>query len=175
MVAALIFPPLASLAWTTANSEVDGGNDVSQVYGSLMERICRLEMGSTYQEMGLGETSSARLRKAGDRDIPVEFSLCLHDCLQSPSRSHNQRSGNLLWCTSQSAVSVSFAAPMAPVNPALVALRGRMVLACGLAMGVPILLTPGGGELVYQVTPELPPAVLIPRRLSGADGRLNYN
>ncbi|WP_375056773.1 fimbrial protein [Zobellella sp. DQSA1] len=187
LIPVLLLFPLAAPAGAADNWEVDGANGVLRVHGTLTEGACRLDMGSAYQEVELGATSSARLRRAGERGEPVAFALRLHDCLRGPSRSRDPHGGNLLWDASQPAVSVSFVAPADPDNPALVRVAGVSGLGLRLSdgrgrdvrlggRGAPALLTPGHNELVYQVAPERTAAALVPGAYRArVEFRLDYD
>lgn len=147
------------------NWAVEGANGTLWVQGALTESACRLEMGSTRQDIGLGEIGTGQLQQAGDRARPVTFELRLKDCLRSPAGSRDVRTGGLIWANEQPAVTVSFRATHDADNPQLVKAQG--VSGMGLRMedaqgrdvrlgsrGAPLLLMPGQNTLSYTVAPE---------------------
>lgn len=152
-------------ACSADNWNVDGANGVLRVHGALTESACRLDMVSAWQEIALGDTGTGRLREIGSRGTPVAVQLRLEDCLPGPSRNRDNRTGNLLWSSSQPAVSVSFIAPADADNPQLVMVQGAGGLALRVmdplgrevrlgSRGAPLLLTPGQNTLTYTVAPE---------------------
>ncbi|WP_426509625.1 fimbrial protein [Serratia proteamaculans] len=169
------------------NWNIDGANGVLHVRGALTESACWLEMPSAWQDIWLGETGTAKLARFGDRGTPVAVQLHLRDCLRSPAKNRDLRSGNVLWSTAQPAVSVSFVAPADADNPQLVKVRGASGVALRLTdalgrdvrlgeRGAPLLLTPGQSVLNYRVMPERTRAPLQAGAYSAhVDFRLSYD
>ena len=164
---------LVSGARAADNWQVEGTNGVLRVRGELTEGACRLEMDSADQSIALGSTPSAALVRAGDRGVPVALQLRLRDCLQSPARNRDERSGNLLWSAQQPAVAVRFVAPADADNPQLVKVYGatgiglRMTDERGgdIRLGSRGALRPlavGQSALHYRVMPERTGAPLLP-------------
>lgn len=186
-VGAVLILLLASQAQAADNMPVDGASGVLRVRGALTESACRLVMTSAYQTVQLGETGTGRLQAMGDRGTPVVVTLQLKDCLRSPAKNRDERTGSVLWSTHQPAVSVSFAAPADVNNPQLVQVRGASGL--GLRMtdnqgqdirlgsrGAPLLLTPGQDVLNYTLVAERTGAPLQAGAYSAhLDFRLNYD
>lgn len=192
--AALMVPLVLSTVWALLpsaqaadNWNIDGANGVLHVRGALTESACRLEMPSAWQDIWLGETGTAKLARFGDRGTPVAVQLHLRDCLRSPAKNRDLRSGNVLWSTAQPAVSVSFVAPADADNPQLVKVRGASGVALRLTdalgrdvrlgeRGAPLLLTPGQSVLNYRVMPERTRAPLQAGAYSAhVDFRLSYD
>ncbi|ALL40478.1 fimbrial protein (plasmid) [Serratia marcescens] len=154
------------------NWAVEGGNGILYVHGALTESACRLEMSSARQDIALGETGAGRLRTIGARGEPIRFELRLADCLHSPARSDDVRTGSMTWANNQPAVTVSFRAVRDADNPQLVKAQGVSGLGLRLenaqgedvrlgSLGKPLLLMPGQNTLSYTITPERTPAELI--------------
>ncbi|HHK8152454.1 TPA: fimbrial protein [Serratia marcescens] len=169
------------------NGNVDGANGVLHVRGALTESACRLDMASTYQDVWLGETGTARLAQVGAQGTPVRVQLRLQDCLRSPANNRDDSSGNRLWNAHQPAVSVSFIAPADADNPQLIAVRGASGLALRMqdplgrdirlgSRGAPLMLAVGQDTLEYVITPERTRTPLLAGAyLAHVDFRLNYD
>ncbi|MFL4423840.1 fimbrial protein [Serratia marcescens] len=164
---------LVSGAHAADNWQVEGAHGVLRVRGELTEGACRLEMDSADQSIALGSTPSAALTRAGDRGVPVALQLRLWDCLRSPARNRDERSGNLLWSAQQPAVSVSFIAPADADSPQLVKVYGatgvglRITDALGGdirlgSRGAALPLAVGQSALNYRVAAERTAAPLVP-------------
>ncbi|MBH2664928.1 type 1 fimbrial protein [Serratia ureilytica] len=162
---------LATLLWllpaaqAVDNWDVEGANGVLYVEGSLTESACRLEMDSARQDIRLADVATGQLAQAGERGTPVAFELRLRDCLRSPARSRDERTGALSWMPDQPAVRVSFRAPADADNPQLVKARGVSGLGLRIldghgrdvrlgSRGEPLWLLPGSNALSYKVAPE---------------------
>ncbi|CAI1194557.1 fimbrial protein [Serratia liquefaciens] len=169
------------------NWEVAGANGTLYVHGALTESACRLEMSSAHQDIGLGDTGTARLKALGAQGTPVAFELRLKDCLRTSTSLRDSRSGALTWAPNQLAVTVSFSAPSDLDDPQLV--RAQGVSGLGLRLldnrgqdvrlgshGEPLFLKPGQSSLTYTVRPERTKAPLVAGAYRAAvDFRLNYD
>ncbi|HBV9912364.1 TPA: type 1 fimbrial protein [Klebsiella aerogenes] len=144
---------------------VDGETAVLNIYGSLTESPCRLEMSSTWQAVDMGNVAAGKLEKAGERGRAVPVALRLRDCQSVNGRNRDDRSGSLLWSHEQSGVQVRVTAPADSVNPQLFAVRGTSGLALRLkdAFGrdvlpgersAPLLLNPGQDTLTWTLITE---------------------
>lgn len=177
--------PLASA--TPDNWDVEGEHGELHVFGALTEGACRLDMTSAYQQIELGETPNARLRRVGAQGTPVTFRLQLRDCVRLGGRQRDVRFGNVTWDALQPVMTVSFVAPADLDTPALVQTRG--VSGVGLRLrdaegrdirlgdrGAPRFITPASDELLYTVTPERTRAPLTTGSYRAVvDFRLNYD
>lgn len=168
------------------NWAVEGANGTLYVHGALTESTCWLDMTSSRQDIALGDSSTGRLQRAGDRGKPVGFELKLTDCLRSPAGSLDTRTGSTVWADNQPAVTVSFRATRDADNPQLVKAHGVTGLGLRLldsegqdvrlgSLGKPLLLTPGQNSLRFTVTPERTAANLVAGYYQAtADFRLSY-
>ncbi|OKB66580.1 hypothetical protein BHU62_11965 [Serratia marcescens] len=147
------------------NWDVEGEHGELHVFGALTEGACRLDMASTFQQVEVGETPNARLRKVGNLGTPVTFRLQLRDCVRSGGRQRDLRTGSTTWDALQPVMQVSFVAPADVDTPSLVQVKG--VTGIGLRIrdgqerdirlgdrGAPQFVTPANDALVYTVTPE---------------------
>ncbi|MEI9743871.1 fimbrial protein [Enterobacter ludwigii] len=177
---------LLPLSHAVDNWEVEGVNGSLYVHGALIESACRLEMTSSRQDIALADTSTGRLQKVGERGEPVGFELRLTDCIRSPARSTDVRSGGMLWSANQPAVTVTFLATGDENNPQLVKAHGVSGLGLRLldtegedvrlgSRGKPLILTPGQNTLRYTVVPERTSANLVAGYyLATVDFHLSY-
>ena len=142
-----------------------------EVYGSLTESACRLEMESLHQTIELGNTDSAKLLHPGDRATPVTFKLMLKECVRGRSAVRDPRTGALTWSSMQPAVSVYFSGNSDADVPEYVQVKGTGGLALRLSdshgrllplnqRAIPLLLSPGQDQLSWTVTPVRTPAPL---------------
>lgn len=161
----------AANAKAVDNWGVEGANGTLQVYGSLTESACRLEMDSQRQDIRLGNTDTAKLSQPGDRGTPVKFQIRLKDCVRGPSSARFTRTGNVTWSSMQPAVSVYFFGPSDADAPDYVQVKGAGGLALRLTdnhgrllplnqRSKPLLLSPGQDQLFYSVTPVRTSAAL---------------
>lgn len=170
LMAGLIFStsPMAADNWKT-----EGAHGQIYVTGALLAGACGLRMDSEAQDIWLGETSTATLRRAGDEGTSVPVELHLTGCLPVAASSVDSRTGNRTWSHGEPAVSVSFYAPVAPEMPAFILANGVSGLAVHLrdAAGktvrlnernAPSLVYPGDNTLRYTLTPVRTPAPLLP-------------
>lgn len=161
-----------ALAEVNDHRLVDGDHGQLYVHGSLTESACRLDMDSAWQDVELGTTSTAELKKMGDQGNTVRVVIRLEDCISSPASVRDAWSGDLIWSLEQPAVTVSFLAPGEISNPVLVKVNGVNGLALRLTdkynrdvrpggEGHPLLLEPGSNSLSYNITPERTAAPLV--------------
>ena len=171
-------PLLAGLMFSTGamaadNWKTEGAHGQIYVSGALLAGACGLRMDSEAQDIWLGETSTASLRRAGDEGTSVPVELHLTGCLPVAAASLDRRTGNMVWSHAEPAVSVSFYAPVAPDMPAFILADGVSGLAVRLrdATGktvrlnernAPSLVYPGDNILRYTLTPVRTPAPLLP-------------
>ncbi|MBL0877035.1 type 1 fimbrial protein [Serratia ureilytica] len=165
------------------NWEVEGANGVLYVHGSLAVNACRLEMDSVRQDIALGEVTTGRLTKLGDRGTPVQFELRLRDCLNARAASRDERTGMLSWAEDQPAVRVSFKAPGDKDDPHLVKVAGASGFGLRLldqygrdarlgSRGAPLWVKPGTDVLTYTIIPE---RTLSPLRAGAYQARIDFN
>ncbi|WP_434638723.1 fimbrial protein [Klebsiella sp. I138] len=163
---------LAAAPLNAADDRVDGSDGLLHVHGTLTESACRLAMESAWQEVDMGNTATASLKRPGDRGEPVRVAIRLEDCLPSPSSIRDAWSGDLLWSRDMPSVTVSFVAPGERFQPGLVSVSGTNGLALRLSdrlhrdvrlnsEGHPLLLDPGGNTLFYYIAPERTAAPLV--------------
>lgn len=177
-----------AMAQTKPDSwDQDGEHGVVHVTGALTEGTCVLDMASEYQEVQLGETATALLRKPGNQGTPVIFHLQLRDCLRTGGWSRDRRTDTLTWDSLQPVVTVSFVAPADADVPSLIGTTG--VTGIGLLLQdsrhrvirlggreVPQFTSTASDELVYTVTPVRTPSPLTPGSYRATvDFRLNYD
>nr|WP_314424085.1 fimbrial protein [uncultured Erwinia sp.] len=166
-----LLTPISSPVLAADNWKTEGMNGVIHVHGSLMESSCRLATSSAWQDIEIGNVSTARLQHIGDRGTPVKIELKLEDCASSASRMSDSDTGNVTWSRSQPSVSVSFQAPMDADNPQLIKVSGAGGLGLRLkdmlgrdvrvgGHGTPLQLTPGKNQLIYTIVPERTRATL---------------
>lgn len=188
VVAPLVLTALSPLASANPdNWEVEGEHGELHVYGALTEGACRLDMASTFQQVEVGETPNARLRRVGNLGTPVTFRLQLRDCVRLGGRQRDLRTGSTTWDALQPVMQVSFVAPADVDTPGLVQVKG--VSGIGLRIrdsqgrdirlgdrGGPQFVTPANDALVYTVTPERTKAPLTTGSYRAVmDFRLNYD
>lgn len=163
---------LAAAPLNAADDRVDGSDGLLHVHGTLTESACRLAMESAWQEVDMGNTATASLKRPGDRGEPVRVAIRLEDCLPAPSSIRDAWSGDLLWSRDMPSVTVSFVAPGERFHPGLVSVSGTNGLALRLtdrlhrdvrlnSEGHPLLLDPGGNTLFYYIAPERTAAPLV--------------
>jgi type 1 fimbria pilin len=169
------------------NWDVEGAHGELHVFGALTEGACRLDMTSAFQQVELGNTANARLRRVGNQGTPVTFRLQLRDCVRLGGRQRDVRTGSVTWDAMQPVMTVSFVAPADPDTPVLVQVRG--VSGIGLRIrdakgrdirlgdrGAPRFVTPANDELLYTVIPERTKAPLsLGDYRAVVDFRLNYD
>lgn len=161
----LFFFPLTTQAGRDGWN-VDGEHGELHVNGYLTEAACRLDMISEFQEVELGNTSTADLAHPGGEGKPVAFQIRLRDCLRTQSNQRDSRSGNLVWSANQPVVSVAFLAAADVDDPTLVRVNGISVSGVGLKLmddryrmqrlgswNTPQFIDPGQDELTYYATP----------------------
>ncbi len=147
------------------NWNVEGEHGELQVFGTMTESACRLDMTSAWQAVDLGNIALPELAQVGDQGTPVAVVLKLRDCIRGPAEGLDRRTGTRTWDAIQPVVSVTFLATTDPDNPQLVKAAG--VSGLGLRIkdsqhrdirlgerNVPQLVNVGDDELVYWVIPE---------------------
>lgn len=169
------------------NWEVEGAHGELHVFGALTEGACRIDMESARQEVLLGETPNALLRKPGNQGTPVTFRIQLRDCIRTGGRQRDRYIDSQTWDSMQPVATVSFNAPADPDSPQLMKVSG--VDGIGLRLtdhehrdvrpgeqGSPLFIEPGSSELVYTVTPERTAARLTTGEYRATvDFQLNYD
>lgn len=162
--------PISALA--VESYGVDGMRGELHVHGFLTESACRLDMTSAWQDVDMGSLATGKLKEMGDSGAPIRVAFRLQDCLISPSRTRDMRTGNTLWNLSSPSVTIRFTAPADTTNPALIRVSGAEGVALKFIdpagrdvrindRGVPLLLTPGHNELNYQLIPVRTSAPLL--------------
>lgn len=172
---------------TVDKGSVEGEHGVVRLWGALTEGACRLDMTSEYQEVDLGYTPNAGLRKVGDQSEPVIFHIKLRDCNVAGGAQNDHRLGSRAWDSAQPVVTVSFIAPADPDSPQLVKVDG--ISGAGLRLkdsdhqdvrlgdrGPPLFLMSGNNDLAYTVMLERTTAPLVLGSYWAAvNFRLNYD
>lgn len=173
-----VLPLLALLALSgteSARAQVasDDRTAILQVSGALLESACHLDVGSAYQEVWLGELSTARLSRPGDQGAPVAVTLKLRDCVRTQGGRREAQGAALVWSAIEPVASLRFSAVADPDSPQLVKVQGaggfglrlsdalRRPLALGRS-GHTWFVSPGSNQLTYYIIPERTPAPLLP-------------
>lgn len=164
--AALALMLSAGLAYATPdNWNVEGEHGELHVFGSLTEGACNLDMRSAFQDVDMGNQTTASLGIPGDRGRPVTVTLKLTDCYRTRGQSTDMRLDNRVWDTIQPVVTATFVASADVYNPDLVAVKGAQGFGLRITdfqgrdirlgdRGVPQMVTPSQDELIYQIIPE---------------------
>lgn len=172
---------------TLDNWNVEGEHGELHVFGSLTEGACSLDMRSAYQDVDMGNQTTASLGIEGDRGRPVEVTLKLKECLSTRGESTDVRLGKRTWGILQPVVTATFLAPADLYNPELVAVKGAQGFGLRLTdhhgrdirlgdRGAPQLVALSQDELVYSITPERTAAPVQPGAWQALLGfRLNYD
>ena len=150
---------------------IHGMSGVLNVYGSLQNAPCALDMSSAYQDVDLGSVSRSQLQRPGDGATAVAFQLRFVDCQRASGSLQSERTGNLVWSASEPVVSVAFVAPADADDPRLVKVQG--VTGMGLLLtdalgrdaalgsrGEPLFLQYGNDTLTWNVQPVRTSAAL---------------
>lgn len=135
------------------------------VSGALLENACSLTMDSAYQEIWLGNTGTADLRRAGDQGTPVAIKLRLRGCVRTDGGRRDAHGGALVWSRTEPVIGLRFRAPADMDNAELASVTGAAGFGLRLtdALRRPIDLNkpsrpwfvgPGDSVLTYYVTPE---------------------
>lgn len=143
------------------------------VHGALLASACGLTMDSATQEVWLGETGTASLQHPGAQGKPINFILRLTDCISTPAFAVDEKRASKVWSQDQPAILVNFNANTDANMTTLVSVTGVSGLALQLddlegqkvplnERHRPVLVSPGGNELIYTVTPVRTPAALTP-------------
>ena len=131
---------------------IHGMSGVLNVYGSLQNAPCALDMSSAYQDVDLGSVSRSQLQRPGDGATAVAFQLRFVDCQRASGSLQSEHTGNLVWSAYQPVVSVAFVAPADADDSRLVKVRG--VTGMGLlltdALGRNVALGSRGEPLFMQ-------------------------
>ena len=165
---------------------VSGMSGTLDVFGSMHNAPCALDMSSAYQAVDLGSVSRSQLQRPGDQATPVAFQLRFVDCQRASGSLQSERTGNLVWSASQPVVSVAFVAPADVDDPRLVRVQG--ITGMGLLLtdalgrdaalgsrGEPLFLQHGNDSLTWHVQPVRTSAVLSSGAFQAAvDFRLVY-
>lgn len=164
--AALALMLSAGLAYATPDDwNVEGEHGELHVFGSLTEGACNLDMRSAFQDVDMGNQTTASLGIPGDRGRPVTVTLKLTDCYRTRGQSTDMRLDNRVWDTIQPVVTATFVASGDMYNPDLVAVKGAQGFGLRItdrqgrdirlgSHGVPQIVTPSQDELLYQIMPE---------------------
>lgn len=153
------------------NWQVEGANGTLYISGTMLTGACGLAMEDAEQAVRLGDISTTALSKTGDAGRPVNFTVRLTGCMPVPASSVDRRSGNLVSSPDQPAASIIFYTDTDADLPSLARVDGITGMALRLTNDVghtlplnersrPVLLSQGGNELVYTVTPVRTPAPL---------------
>lgn len=166
-ILSLLCLSMPALSAETDGWNVDGEHGELHVEGLLTEAACSLDMASKYQQIDLGNTSSAALLHQGDEGTPIAFQIHLKDCFRVQSSQHDKQTGNLVWSANQPVVSVAFLAPADVDSPDLAAVDNPTISGVGLRLmdtnyhkiklGLwerPQFLDPGQDTLTFYAVPE---------------------
>ena len=176
---------LSSIQMARAET-AQGMTGVVDVYGSLHNTPCGVDMSSAYQEVDLGSVSRNQLLRPGDQATPVGFQLRFIDCQRASGSIESERTGNLVWSASQPVVSVAFVAPADADDPRLIRVQGvggmgllvTDALGRDVALGTrgePLFLQHGNDTLTWHVQPVRTSAALSNGAFRAAvDFRLGY-
>jgi len=178
----------ADLAHATPDSwNVEREHGELHVFGSLTEGACSLDMRSAFQDVDMGNLTTASLGIKGDRGRSVEVTLKLKGCFRTRGESIDVRLNNRTWDILQPVVTATFLAPADRYNPELVAVKGAQGFGLRLtdrrgrdirlgARGAAQPVTPSQDELVYRISPERTAAPVQPGAWQALLGfRLNYD
>lgn len=169
------------------NWNVEGAHAVLRVYGALTESACRLEMDSSYQDIQMGETGTAQLRRMGDRGTAIAFNLRLKDCLRAATSIRDEQTGGLTWSPNQPSLAMTFLSALDENNPQLIKAQGisgmglRLEQSDGQSVALghrnkALILAQGKNTLSYKLTPERTSCPLVVGNYTAVvDFRLNYN
>ncbi|MCS3601919.1 type 1 fimbria pilin [Buttiauxella sp. BIGb0471] len=141
----------------------EGEQGELHVHGQLVSGACDLDMGSTFQDVMLGNYSRGELLNSGDEGRAVTFVLRLHNCKQTGSNQINRYTGTRSWDTIQPSLTVSFLAHADADRPSLFAVTGvsgvGLLLRDGLGRqvspgmrGEPQFVSVSNDELVYKIS-----------------------
>ncbi|SDQ71270.1 Pilin (type 1 fimbria component protein) [Pseudomonas sp. UC 17F4] len=160
---------------TTLALAADNGeqNAFFQISGTLLESACYLDPASTYQELDLGDLSTAALYRPGDQGTPRALQLRLQGCVRVNGGRQDVQSGALVWSSVEPVLGLSFNAVVDADSPELV----KVIGASGFGLRVTDVrgqdvrlgrlapawfLAPGSNQLTYYVRPERTTAPLLP-------------
>lgn len=154
-----------------------------QITGTLLESACYLDPSSAYQQLSLGELSTARLLHMGDQGTPVPLHLKLQGCVRSDGGRHDEQQGALVWSAIEPVAAVTFMAVADADTPGLIKVAGAEGFGLRLldAQGNDVRLgriapawfvSPGDSQLTYYIRPERTAA---PMRPGAFHASLNVN
>lgn len=143
-----------------------------QVTGTLLESACYLDPSSAYQELVLGEQTTARLSELG-QGTPMALQLKLQGCVRVNGGRRDENDGNLVWSAIEPVATLTFNAVSDADNPELIKVVGadgfglRLLDAHGhdVRLGRSAsawFVSPGSSQLTYFILPERTVAPLRP-------------
>ncbi|EQB4817739.1 TPA: fimbrial protein [Citrobacter amalonaticus] len=143
-----------------------------KVLGMMTEGACVPDLASAWQEVNLGETPTALLKKPGDRGMPIPIVMHFKYCIRMRGNSLDVKTGTRTWDPVQPVLTVSFIAPADADTPQLVQVTGASGIGLRITdaqqndirlgqRGKPQFATPPRDELIWYVTPERTRAPLI--------------
>lgn len=164
---------ISSAAVATEFGNADDFNAQFHVIGSLLESACHLDMRSAYQEVALGEISTADLPQPGGQGVSVAVQLKLRGCVRTEGGRREANGGALAWSRAEPVVGITFRAQTDPDTPELVGVLGASGFGLRLsdasrrriAVGQQTrawFVAPGDSTLTYYITPERTAAALQP-------------
>lgn len=136
-----------------------------QVTGTLLESACYLDLSSAYQNLSIGEVSTAQLSRVGDQGKAVPLHLKLRGCVRTSGARNDERLGSLAWSTVEPLASLTFRAASDNHTPGLIKVIGaegfglRLFDVQGHSVRLghsapPWFISPGGNQLTYYIRPE---------------------
>ncbi|MDE5204584.1 fimbrial protein [Citrobacter amalonaticus] len=162
-MALVLFSTLAQAGSDTLNIEVRG---------MMTEGVCMLDLASSWQQVDLGDISSALLAKPGDRGMPIPVVMHFKYCIRMRGNSLNVKTGTRSWDPVQPVLTVRFIASGDADNSQLVKVTGASGFGLRITdaqqndislgqRGRPQFAMPPSDELIWYVTPERTSAPLV--------------
>lgn len=185
MVLGFFLPPDATASYDSWN--IDGAHGELAVHGTLVEGACRLDMGSAWQIVEMGDLSTASLLHPGDEGKPLVFKVILRDCIHSQGDEIDQHTYRHVWDPELPVISISFDTPFRRGGTGLIDVPGMQGVGLRISdvqrnemelgfSGEPHFVNAGDNELLFTVTPvrTLEPLIPGPFQVS-VDFRLEYD
>lgn len=154
-----------SLALASATAVAGSDTLNLEVRGMMTEGACVLDVASSWQEIEMGDTSAALLKKPGDRGAPIPIVMHFKYCIRMRGNSLDVKTGTRTWDPIQPVLAVSFLAPADENNPQLVQVTGARGFGLRIVdaqqndirlgqRGKPQFAMPPSDELIWYVIPE---------------------
>ncbi|EJO30312.1 fimbrial protein [Achromobacter marplatensis] len=173
ILVALLLAANPIVGLTADKPDARGPHATFHVSGALLENACSLAMDSAYQEIWLGNTSTADLNRAGDQGAQVAIKLRLRGCVRTEGGRRDEHGGALAWSRAEPVIGVTFGASADMDNAELASVTGAAGFGLRLSDALrrpidlnkpsrPWFVKPGDSVLTYYVTPERTSAPLRP-------------